>query len=89
MKEARVYRGIEFIRISELPENQKEAIKSWATKDVVIKILIDDHLLSDCIQYKDYRVWFETVYQQAGEKQIVAKTVNTKSTSIKLALGGR
>ncbi|QSE98009.1 hypothetical protein [Fulvivirga lutea] len=89
MNEARVYRGIEFIRISELPEEQKESIKAWATRGVIIKILVDGQLFSDCVQHKDYKHWYETVFSVAAEEEAANETVPSKKTTIKLALGGR
>ncbi len=56
------YKGIEFIRISMLPTDQKEILISLSP-DKVIKILKDDVLLPDCILYSDYLAWFN-VYQQ-------------------------
>ena len=87
MIEARVYRGIEFVRISELPEEQRSPISEWAIDGIIIKILMDQILLSDCIQYKDYCYWFESVYSTA--KKVTEKPLLKKkgSTSIKLAMG--
>jgi hypothetical protein len=46
--------GIEFVRVSSLPENKK--IKFWQSpiSKKVIMILRGKELLSDCICYKDY-----------------------------------
>ena len=54
-----IYKGIEFVRLSNLPAEQKENIKSWLPKDRLIKILKDEMVLSDCIQYSDYLRWYE------------------------------
>ncbi|MBL7873146.1 MAG: hypothetical protein JNM78_16125 [Cyclobacteriaceae bacterium] len=57
------YKGIEFIRISTLPANQKEIILVSLSPDKVIKILKDDVLLSDCVLYSDYLAWFNARHQ--------------------------
>jgi hypothetical protein len=54
-----VYKGIEFIRISNLPPEQKEKIKSSISREKVIKIAKGDSIFTDCIQYRDYLEWFE------------------------------
>ena len=49
-----VYKGIKFVRISTLPENQKLMILSAISSQKIIKILRGEELLNDCIQYDDY-----------------------------------
>jgi hypothetical protein len=51
---AEIFKGIEFIRISNLPEDQKEFITISIPKDRIIKILKDNVVLKDCVQYHDY-----------------------------------
>lgn len=87
MIEARVYRGIEFIRISELPEDQQQLIKQWAVNGTIIKILMDNKLLPDCIQYKDYCFWFENVYIKVLETESQPTVKKPAPASVKLAMG--
>lgn len=54
------YKGIEFIRITNLPADQKEIFLKNLSPDKVIKILKDDILINDCILYSDYVTWFKT-----------------------------
>lgn len=61
--EAENYKGIEYVRISNLPADQREKIKTSLPKDKVIKILKDGSLIDDCIQYTDYLAWFEAHHQ--------------------------
>ena len=61
--ESELYKGIEFVRVSSLPEDQKEKIKTSLSKDKLIKILKDGSLVEDCIQYADYLAWFEAHHQ--------------------------
>ena len=83
---ARVYKGIEFIRISELPLDQQPEIKKWANNEVVIKIQAEDTLYSDCIQYKDYVYWFESIFKVSITEQ--TKLAPTKGIkNIGFALG--
>jgi hypothetical protein len=51
------YKGIEFVRISTLPENQKTLLKQSFDKNKIIKILKENSLLSDCVMYSDYLEW--------------------------------
>ncbi|HBK87823.1 MAG: hypothetical protein U0289_01105 [Cyclobacteriaceae bacterium] len=52
-----IYRGIEYIRISSLPKEQKEMIWSTFPHDKIIKIVKDQALLNDCILYHDFVAW--------------------------------
>lgn len=51
------YRGIEFIRISSLATQEKNLIWQTLAHEKIIKILRDNELLNDCIQYNDYLAW--------------------------------
>ncbi len=83
--QAENYKGIDFVRISKLPEDQKTAIAQTIASDKIIKILRENELLVDCIQFKHYELWYETAFSNvsaAGKKQSEAK----KAESFKLAL---
>ena len=56
------YKGIEFVRISSLPDDQKEVFWNSFNKLKIIKILRDNELLNDCLQYEDYQVWYKQRY---------------------------
>ena len=51
------FKGIEFVRISSLPKDQKERIWQSFQHDKIIKIVRDQALLNDCILYPDYVSW--------------------------------
>ena len=67
------FKGIEFVRISSLPEDQKEKIWKSFHHDKIIKIVKDQALLNDCILYNDYVSWLN--------QQQSAITMSTASTS--------
>ena len=62
MAEREIYKGIEFIRISKLSTDQRDKIIASFPKDKIIKILRDEVLLSDCIQYHEYQEWASEHY---------------------------
>lgn len=57
-----IYKGIEFVRISQLPAEQQEKLKHTIKRDKVIKILIGNTLADDCVQYHHYKAWFLQTY---------------------------
>jgi len=61
---AQIYRGIEFINVSDLPANQQLLLRRMQEPER-IKILMDGKMLDNCIQYKDYGVWYTSVYIQS------------------------
>ena len=65
MVDPQTYKGIEYVRLNELPEEQKRIIKETLSKDLVIKILINGELCNDCVQYKDYTHWFKHIFTLA------------------------
>jgi hypothetical protein len=61
--QAENYKGIEFVRLSSLPEDQKQKIETTFNKNQIIKILKDSELLKDCIQYTDYNEWYTKYFK--------------------------
>ena len=58
---SRIYKGIEYVQLSDLPADQQQQITS-ALEHSFIKILIDKSIISNCIQYRDYECWFDAAY---------------------------
>lgn len=57
------YKGIQYIQVSSLPEEQRESLLTTINGDLFIKILVDGRVIGNCLQFKDYEKWFETVYR--------------------------
>ena len=67
------YKGIKFVRISSLPMDQKNQIWKTINHKSIIKILREDALMNDCVQYTHYLAWYETDYSPIdGTKTILA-----------------
>jgi hypothetical protein len=60
-----VYKGIEFIEISTLPNEQRTSLLQTINPELLIKILVDGKLMPRCIQYKYYEEWYESSYQSS------------------------
>jgi hypothetical protein len=60
--EEEVYRGIHYVRVSDLPHDQQFLFTEWLPKDQVIKIMIQKEVFEDCVQYHHYKHWHENVY---------------------------
>ena len=69
LAKVKIYKGIEFIELNDLPSEQAVSFRDWAPREAFIKILIKDNIVSDCIQYKYYRSWYKTFI---GDKQLPA-----------------
>jgi hypothetical protein len=75
MVKSKIYKGIEYVQLSELPQEQREMLASTLNKSLVIKILVSGKILNDCIQFRDYITWFEGIYkvQRSSERVDPAK----------------
>jgi hypothetical protein len=82
MVKSKVYRGIEFVQLSELPGDQREMLTNTFNKSLVIKILVSGKVLNDCIQFRDYMTWYEGVYnlQNTATKIETAKSKQTATS---------
>lgn len=59
------YRGIEFVRLDDLPSSQQILLNSSPDYPERIKILINNKTAENCIHYKDYEQWFYAVYKRS------------------------
>jgi len=70
------FKGIEFVRISLLPKEQKEKIWKSLSHDKIIKIVKDQAVLSDCILVNDYLSW---LHENSVQNSHQSASVNTTS----------
>jgi hypothetical protein len=77
------YRGIEFIQLSDLNDTLQEEIKNWLNEDMLIKIKMEDCILRDCIQMKDFLYWYENLYTSTNVvKEQASKRVTSTQSSV-------
>ena len=57
--QSEIFKGIEFVRISSLPGDQREEIWGSFQHEKIIKIVKDQALMNDCILYHDYVSWLK------------------------------
>lgn len=72
-----VYKGIQYVQVSTLPVEQRDRLLGTINKELFIKILVDGKIIVNCLQFKDYERWFESVYRPVnvgGERAEVAKS---------------
>ena len=84
---SKIYRGIEYVQLNELPKDQKEKISESLNEDTLIKILIDEWVVSNCIQYKDYELWFDNVYRGFIQVPVTKIERVQESSNVIVALG--
>lgn len=60
--EAKIFKGIEYVQINELPQTQREVLTKTINPDLFIKLLVDGKIISGCLQYKDYSQWYQNHY---------------------------
>lgn len=61
--DAKIFKGIEYVQLSELPQAQREILTQTINPDLFIKLLIDGKIISGCLQYKDYSNWYVNQFQ--------------------------
>ena len=61
--DAKIFKGIEYVQVSELPQAQREILTQTIGPDLLIKLLVDGKVISGCLQFKDYDHWYVTQYQ--------------------------
>jgi hypothetical protein len=65
--ESKIYKGIQFVQLNELPVIQQDHLLQTFDHSYFIKIMIDGKIISHCMQYKDYSLWYENVFNAKAE----------------------
>jgi hypothetical protein len=81
---ATLYRGIEFVRIEDLPINQRKLLQLSPDFPERIKILMDSKMTGECLLYAAYTSWYSTVYNAKAihEPQAVRQHVTPESVLV-------
>jgi hypothetical protein len=84
--ERKIFKGIEYVLVAELPQTQREQLLQTLSKDHFIKILIEGTVVSQCLQYKDYCLWFDNVFKSKSQpvNEVVADKVSLSATRLAL-----
>jgi hypothetical protein len=77
MIDSKVYKGIEYVQLCELPLAQREKISETINGDLFIKIMIDGKIVSECLQFKDYSFWYNSVFKPKAEPLQESVAVNS------------
>ena len=59
------YKGIEYIQLNTLSAKQAESLRQTLNERTLIKILMNDTILNDCVLYSAYEKWFATYTEEA------------------------
>lgn len=82
---SKIFKGIEFVQLSQLPPEQREALLKTINHKIFIKILIDGKIVGQCLQYKDYEIWFENIYKTEIKPKLETNVVSNKTVPVNIA----
>jgi len=54
----KIYKGIHYIELQELPQDHQKRLIDSVGKEALIKILVGNAIVRNCVQYKDYEDWY-------------------------------
>ena len=66
----KTYRGIEYINLSSLSDNQSKSLSKSLSDRTLIKILQDDLVIADCVLYSTYEDWYDSIVTEVEAKPI-------------------
>ena len=79
------FKGIEYIQLNQLPDEQRTKILESLNRDFLIKILIDGKIVGNCLQYKDYSFWYENIFHAKASETYNVSTHEVDATPINMA----
>jgi hypothetical protein len=74
MVKSTIYKGIEFVRLSSLTRQEQDIFNKNFNRHALIKILVGEEVISDCIQYKDYALWYRNSFAPNSNENHAAKS---------------
>jgi len=77
-----LYRGIEFVCVTDLPEEQQILLHSSPQYPERINILIEGEIKRNCIQYPAYAEWFNNVYKTSVAQAPAVKQKETAEPNL-------
>jgi hypothetical protein len=84
--DAKIFKGIEYVQVSELSQAQREILTQTINPDLFIKLLIDGKIIGGCLQYKDYNNWYQNHFQPRAIPTQAAAPVAELAINPNLAL---
>ncbi|MTI20811.1 hypothetical protein E1176_07250 [Fulvivirga sp. RKSG066] len=79
MQKVSIYKGIEYIRISQLPKEERDQIRNWLNIDTIIKIQTETELIPDGVVYKNYVHWYENIYTKISPAEVATESKAAKA----------
>ena len=67
----RLYRGIEFVCVDDLPADQQILLQSSYSYPERINILVDGKITRNCIQYTVYSDWYAGVFKTSVAPELL------------------
>lgn len=84
--DSKIFKGIEYVQVSELPQTQREILIQTINPDLFIKLLVDGKIIGGCLQYKDYNKWYHEQYQPLMNSSLEQTAVPEVEVKPNLAL---
>ena len=82
--ESRTYKGIDYIRLTELPDEQYLAFIEWIGNESIITIQVNGSSIKNCVQFSDYSYWYDSIFM-TSENAKTSKTSRSKRNSLGFA----
>jgi hypothetical protein len=82
-----LYKGIEYVHVSSLPAEQRELLLQTINRELLIKILVEGKLVGNCLQFKDYEVWFDNIYKPQTKSLLPNKSKKGKTDESSVSVG--
>lgn len=82
--QSKIFKGIEYVQVNLLPADQRNSIEQNVNPSVFIKILMEGKVVSNCLQYKDYEAWYDSIFRPVA-KQPARKTTDDTPVALEEA----
>ncbi len=56
------HKGVNFVQISSLPFEQQLSFQDWIPQNSLLRMVINNITMDDCVDYQDYTYWYDFKY---------------------------
>ena len=56
------YKGIVYVQLDRLPQEQSTQLNNWLPVTERIKLRIGENIVDGCVKYNDYIFWYENFF---------------------------
>lgn len=77
-QDKRSYKGIEYIRLDSLPQQQADSLVKSLSPRSLVKIQMYDEVVDNCVLYEAYEKWHSSYQEESAGQPAVPSSIKSR-----------